>query len=55
MRSCPLPGRKQCPQAAIKERGVRTDGKSEQRLKEVSMRRQASTSVVNTIFLNQLL
>lgn len=30
MRSCFLPDRKQCPQDDIKQRSVRTDGKSEQ-------------------------
>lgn len=49
MRRCPLPDRKQCPGDAIKQRGVRTDGKSEQGtvLALKNCLRAAAASVVN--------
>lgn len=49
MRRCPLPDRKQCSDDAIKQRGVRTDGKSEQAtvLALKNCLRAAAASAVN--------
>lgn len=58
MRRCPLPDRKQRPQDDIKQRGIRTDGKSEQATVLASkncLREEQLLSLWSTfILLNQL-